>query len=94
MKFTQGGSTVRKVTVQSEVDKPRVDTARSTNKSGLDTTNGTSAIPLTSQKNSGEDDANSSPAGTSPPSTSNHPPVLLSPSDDSNVRLREPLLED
>ena len=87
----------------------RADTNQSTiNKTGglgdtvNTTTNGSSDIPL-SNRNSGEDrassDSNVGPAAaapsTSPPSTVNRPPVrILSPSDESNSRLREPLLED
>ena len=102
---TQEGPTVDgKDTVQSQAgeDNARADTNQSTiNKSGLgdtaSSTNGSSAIPLSS-RSSREDRASdakvSSAAGTSPPSTITRPPVILSPTDDSNIRLREPLLED
>ena len=94
-----------KDTVQSQVgpDKTRADTDQSTIKTG-DTSAGTlnsgptvksSGIPAPSQRNSEEaEGASNSPAGTSPPSTINRPPVIFNPTEESNVRLREPLLED
>ena len=94
MRPVPDGPTDGKDTAQSHADKAQADTNQSTIKSGLDTTNGTSAIPLTSQRNNGEERTNGNLAGTSPASTNTRPPTLLSPSDDSNIRLREPLLED
>ena len=106
MRGAQEGPTNRKEPVQSQAadsDNARADTNQSTIKSGLgsrDTaatrtgTNGSSeGIPM-SQGNSGEERASVSPAGTSPPSTISRPPAILSPSEESNARLREPLLED
>ena len=102
---TQEGPTNQKEPVQSQAadsDNAKADTDQSTIKSGLgrDTaatrtgTNGSSeGIPM-SQRNSGEERGSVSPAGTSPPSTITRPPAILSPSEESNARLREPLLED
>ena len=100
MRGTQEGPTDRKDTVQSQadLDKARADTDQSTIKSGpgdtATSTNGSSAGIPVSQRSSGEDRASDGLAGTSPPSTISRPPVILSPTDENNVRLREPLLED
>ena len=104
MRGTQEGPTNQKETVQSQADsdKARADTDQSAIKSGLgrDTaatrtgTNGSFEGIPTSQRSGGEERASVSLAGTSPPSTTYRPPAILSPSEESNARLREPLLED
>lgn len=95
---------------ESSPDVAGTDTDQSsTIKSGLGgadtaataaTTNGrgssnSAGVPVSQSRSSREERASDSPApGTSPPSTITRPPVILSPSDESNSRLREPLLED
>ena len=100
MRGTQEGPTDRKDAVQSQAgpDKARTDTDQSTIKSGpgdtATSTNGSSSGIPVSQRSSGEDRASDGLAGTSPPSTIARQPVILRPTEDSSVRLREPLLED
>ena len=85
-----GADTDRSSTIKSGLGG--ADTAATANGRGSSNSAG---VPVSQSRSSGEERASDSPApGTSPPSTITRPPVILSPSDESNSRLREPLLED